>query len=173
MIVQAFLGAVLSIVFLGAAREFSSKFVPHEVQEASITYVRISAFSALSSAVEVAVPNATRAMDKPDVPLVIGSVKVAVNIFLDLLVISKFHVGGLVLTVNMQAGVRLACDMIAAFSGLSYFVMTTSRKRKAEAPSIRGFLVLFKPGSAVLIESAIRNALYLWLVSGVIAMSGH
>lgn len=93
-------------------------------------------------------------MDKPDVPLVIGSVKVAVNIFLDLLVISKFHVGGLVLTVNMQAGVRLACDMIAAFSGLSYFVMTTNRKKKAEAPSIRGFLVLFKPESAVLIESS-------------------
>lgn len=68
MIVQAFLGAVLSIVFLGAARELSSKFVPHEVQEASITYVRISAFS-LSSAVEVAVSNATRALDKPNVQL--------------------------------------------------------------------------------------------------------
>lgn len=69
MIVQAFLGAVLSIVFLGAARELSSKFVPHEVQEASITYVRISAFSSLSSAVEVAVSNATRALDKPNVQL--------------------------------------------------------------------------------------------------------
>ncbi len=77
------------------------------------------------------------------------------------------------LTVNMQAGVRLACDMIAAFSGLSYFVMTMSRKRKAEAPSIRGFRVLFRPGSAVLIDSAVRNALYLWLVSSVVAMSGH
>ncbi|KAL6228850.1 hypothetical protein BDW75DRAFT_126939 [Aspergillus navahoensis] len=45
---------------------FSATFVPHNVQMASITYIRISAFSALSSAIEVAVSNATRALDKPD-----------------------------------------------------------------------------------------------------------
>lgn len=118
LVFQAFLGAVLSIIFVGAAREFSSKFVPHEVREASITYVRISAFSALSSAIEVAVSNATRALDKPDVPLLISSVKVLVNILLDFLLISKFHVGGWMPTVKMQAGIRLTCDMVAAFSGL-------------------------------------------------------
>ena len=171
LVFQAFLGAVLSIIFVGAAREFSSKFVPHEVREASITYVRISAFSALSSAIEVAVSNATRALDKPDVPLLISSVKVLVNILLDFLLISKFHVGGWMPTVNMQAGIRLTCDMVAAFSGLIYFIMTTSLRKKADIPSIRGFFVLFKPGSATFVESAVRNTLYLWLVSGVVAMS--
>ena len=54
------------------------------------TYVRISAFSALSSAIETAVAAATRALDKPDVPLVISVTKFAVNITLDLLIISRF-----------------------------------------------------------------------------------
>lgn len=171
VVFQAVVGAILSITFVGAARAFSSKFVPHDVVEASITYVRISAFSALSSAVEVAVSNATRALDKPDVPLLISSIKVGVNILLDLLLISKFHVGPWKPSVNMQAGIRLICDMVAACSGVLYFIITTSRRAKAEAPSLRGFLVLFKPGSLTFIESAIRNTLYLWLVSGVVAMS--
>ena len=63
------------------------------MRDASLTYVRISAFSALSSAIETAVAAATRALDKPDVPLVISTTKFAVNITLDLLVISRFHVG--------------------------------------------------------------------------------
>lgn len=171
VVFQAVMGAVLSITFVGAARAFSSHFVPHDVAEASIKYVRISAFSALSSAVEVAVTNATRALDKPDVPLLISSIKVVVNIVLDLLLISKFHVGTWKPSVNMQAGIRLICDMVAAYSGVLYFIITTSRRAKAETPSIRGFLVLFKPGSLTFIESAIRNTLYLWLVSGVVAMS--
>jgi Na+-driven multidrug efflux pump len=70
------------------------------VQKASITYVRISAFSALSSAMEVAVANATRALDMPDVPLLISSTKVVVNIVLDLLFISTFHVGSFTPTIN-------------------------------------------------------------------------
>ena len=40
----------------------------------------LSAFSALSCAIEVAVSNATRALNKPDEPLLISSVKVIVNI---------------------------------------------------------------------------------------------
>jgi Na+-driven multidrug efflux pump len=65
IVFQAILGLLMSIIFVGAARQFSSTFVPHDVREASITYIRISAFSALSSAVEVAVSNATRALEKP------------------------------------------------------------------------------------------------------------
>ncbi|KAL5341400.1 hypothetical protein BJX70DRAFT_386698 [Aspergillus crustosus] len=155
---QAVLGLIMSIAFAGAARQFSSAFVPHDVREASITYVRISAFSALSSAIEVAVSNVTRALDKPDVPLFISSVKVGVNIVLDLLFISKFHVGGWTPNINMQAAIRLSCEMTAAFAGL-------------RAPTLNAFLVLLKPGSITFIESAIRNALYLWLVSGVVSMS--
>ena len=153
-------------------------FVPREVQKASITYVRISAFSALSSALEVAVSNATRALDMPDIPLLISSTKVAVNIVLDRLVISTFHVGSWIPTINMQAGIRLGCDMISAFVGLLYFISVTSIARTngklhwhGEIPSIKAFLILLKPDLITFLESAIRNALYLWLVSGIVSMS--
>ncbi|KAL3473841.1 hypothetical protein BJX99DRAFT_260956 [Aspergillus californicus] len=178
VVFQAVLGLVMSVVFAAAARAFSDTFVPHEVREASITYVRITAFSAFSSAIEVAVSNATRALDKPDVPLFISSVKVTVNIILDLLIISKFHVGNWTPDINMQAGIRLTCDMLAALCGLLYFFGTTSvrlhgRRLRwySELPNMRAFLVLLKPGSITFIESAVRNALYLWLVADVVAMS--
>ncbi|SPB49370.1 unnamed protein product [Aspergillus niger] len=166
LVFQTLMGVLLSIMFVCAAREFLSKFVPHDVAEASITYVHISSFSALSSAVEVAASSATRTLGKPDVPLVINTVKVAVNILLDLLLTSKFHAGGWQPTVIMQAGI---CDMVAACSGLPYFIITTSRRENAKAPSTGGFLAPFKPGSVTFIDSAVRNTLYLWLVSGVVA----
>lgn len=176
IIFQAILGAMMSIVFISAAEAFSATFVPHGVQNASVTYVRIGAFSALSSAIEVAVSNATRALDKPDVPLLISSVKVTVNIALDLLIISKFHVGNWTAGINMQAGIRLSCDMVAAFSGLLYFFISTSlrmgrRHCHSEVPTFQAFFVLLKPGIITFIESAVRNILYLWLVAGVVAMS--
>lgn len=57
----------MSITFVGAVKAFSATFIPHAVQEANVTYVQINA-SAFSSALEVAVSNATRALEKPDVP---------------------------------------------------------------------------------------------------------
>ncbi|PYH75506.1 hypothetical protein BO82DRAFT_379514 [Aspergillus uvarum CBS 121591] len=138
---QTVLGLIMSIIFTSAAKAFTATFVPREARKASITYVQISAFSALSSAIEVAVSNATRALDKPDVPLVISSVKVVVNIILDLLIISKFH-----------AAIRLNCDMVTALTGLAYFIQTIT------------CLITF-------VESAVRNALYLWLVAGIVTMS--
>ncbi|KAL2822926.1 hypothetical protein BJX63DRAFT_426756 [Aspergillus granulosus] len=87
MIFQALLGLLMSIIFVAAAHQFLSTVIPHEVREASVTCVRISAFSALSSAIDVAVSNATRALDMPDIPLVISSIKVTMNIVLDFLVI--------------------------------------------------------------------------------------
>lgn len=53
-----------------------------------MTYVRISTFSAFSSAVEYTINTSTRALDKPDIPLVIGPVMFAVNIVLDLIIIN-------------------------------------------------------------------------------------
>jgi cytochrome c oxidase subunit IV len=100
---------------------------------------------------------------------VISSIKVLVNIILDFLIISTFHVGTWTPDIAMQAGIRLTCDMVAAVSGLLYFLSTVSFN--ADAPTIRGFLVLLKPGSITFLESAVRNALYLWLVAGVVSMS--
>ncbi|KAK0701454.1 hypothetical protein B0T21DRAFT_388253 [Apiosordaria backusii] len=171
---QAVLGLVMSLALLGGASTFAKGFVPIEVRDASLTYIRISAFSALSSAIETAVASATRALDKPDVPLVINSAKFGINIVLDLLLISTFHVGGHAPTVNMQAGIQLACNMVAAICGLFYFLWRTSwrnyKARENITPSVRSLAVLLRPGILTLIESAVRNALYLWLVSNIVSM---
>ncbi|RAR03343.1 hypothetical protein DDE82_005184 [Stemphylium lycopersici] len=177
---QSILGLIMSIGFVAGASTFAKGFVPIEVRDVSKTYVRISAFSAFSSAVEYAVNTSTRALDKPDVPLIISSVKFAVNIILDLLIISKYHVGAITPTVNMQAGISLACNLTSAFAGLLYFVYTTSYSSKSPlhrdrsstgnktAPSLPALLTLAKPGAIFFLESAIRNALYLWLVAGIV-----
>ncbi|RAL14198.1 uncharacterized protein BO97DRAFT_279722 [Aspergillus homomorphus CBS 101889] len=153
---QTVLGLIMSIIFTSAAKAFTATFVPREARKASITYVQISAFSALSSAIEVAVSNATRALDKPDVPLVISSVKIIVNIIMDLLIISKFHVGGwspnIIQRINLSEE-RRSWHWIIKF------------------PRFSAFLTLLKPGLITFVESAVRNALYLWLVAEIVTMS--
>ena len=173
---QAVVGLILSIIILGAARDFAESFVPSSVLDASITYVRISSFSALSSALETSISSATRALDNPDVPLVINLVKFGINIMLDLILISRVHIGVFIPTVNAQAAVRLACDMSSACAGLVYFIYTTSiRHRESLAgqtvlPHFTALKALARPGFITFIESAVRNALYLWLVSGIVSM---
>ncbi|KAL9625584.1 MAG: hypothetical protein Q9160_000297 [Pyrenula sp. 1 TL-2023] len=178
---QMALGLIMSIVFVSAAVNFAESFVPVEVRTASLTYVRISSFSALSSAIETAVSSSTRALDHPDIPLIISSIKFAVNIILDFIIISKFHVGGVNPTANLQASIRLACDMASAFAGLFYFIYMTSFKKlshfdsgsnesKEVRPSLQALKVLVRPGFVTFLESAIRNALYLWLVSGIVSL---
>lgn len=73
---------------------------------------------------EVAVSSCTRALDHPDVPLLISSVKFAINIILDLVIISKFHVHTIRPTVNTQAVIRLACDLSSAVCGLVRYLET-------------------------------------------------
>ncbi|KZP06605.1 hypothetical protein FIBSPDRAFT_876383 [Athelia psychrophila] len=177
---QMVLGAIMSLVFVGAAANFASVFVPVEVRGASLTYIRISAFSALSSALETSVAACTRALDRPDIPLLISTCKFAINIILDLLIISRFHVGSHKPTVNDQAINQLACNMTSAFIGLAYFIYTATKIRRLSSspedslasvtPSIRALKVLIPPGGFMFIESAVRNALYLWLISGIVAM---
>ncbi|KAF2215788.1 hypothetical protein CERZMDRAFT_109658 [Cercospora zeae-maydis SCOH1-5] len=183
IIFQAVLGLLMSITFAAAAKQFAQVFVPENVREASLTYVRISAFSALASALETSVATATRALDQPDVPLVISSVKFGINIVLDLILISKFHAPGVVPTVNTQASTQLACNLAASFLGLGYFLWSSKgRLRKSfsneqetqsSRPSFKALLVLARPGTCTFAESAIRNALYLWLVSGIVAMGSE
>ena len=180
ILVQSVLGLIMSVAILGGAETFATGFVPVEVRQASLTYIRISAFSAFSSAVEAAVAASTRALDKPDVPLVTSTVKFGVNIVLDMLLISRFHVGSHQPTVNMQAGIQLACNMTAAFVGLGYFLWTMSWKHHRQSrsdgrdsktnPSFRALRVMLRPGLLTLAESAIRNVLYLWLISNIVSM---
>ncbi|KLU92966.1 hypothetical protein MAPG_11909, partial [Magnaporthiopsis poae ATCC 64411] len=147
---QASLGLIMSIAFVAAAETFAEGFVPVEVRDVSITYIRISGFSALTSTIETAVANATRALDKPDVPLIISSAKFVVNIALDLLLISPFY------RTNLQFR-----------SGRGRY---ENQHHETTRPSVRHLLVLLRPGLATFLESAIRNALYLWLVTTIVAM---
>lgn len=175
---QTVLGAIMTIVFIAASNQLAAAFVPAQVREASITYVRISSVSALSSAMQVAVSDCTRALDNPDVPLLISSTSFVINIMLDLLIISKFHVGSWTPTIIDQALIRLACDMSSAVAGLVYFIyIATKMHRKSSEdsdetirPGVRAFKVLARPSVYTFTESAIRNSLYLWLVSRIISL---
>ncbi|KAI0190514.1 hypothetical protein EV127DRAFT_430461 [Xylaria flabelliformis] len=186
---QGIAGLVLSIAFVGAALAIADSFVPSQVRQASLTYVRIASFTVLAGAIETAVATATRALDKPDVPLVISSIKFAVNIILDLLIISRFHVGSFHPTVNMQAIIQLVCSLVTAFAGLAYFLWSNTwalyceNRRRNESgdslepamnsglrPTLRAFIVLLRPGIITFAESAVRNALYLWLVTTIVAL---
>jgi hypothetical protein len=179
IIFQSVLGLIMSIAIVAAAQQFANHFVPDEVRAVSLTYVRISAFSALSSALETAVAAATRALDQPDIPLIISTVKVAINIILDLILISNFHVSGFTPTVNTQAATQLGCGLAASLSGLVYFIWTTKHRlvtrdhQDSARPSFSALIILAKPGFFTFLESAIRNALYLWLVSGVVALGAN
>lgn len=174
---QAILGTILSIIFLAAAERFAASFVPTETRAISVAYVRISAFTSLASSLETAVANSTRSLDKPDVPLIISSVKFVINILLDFLIISKFHVGSQNPTANDQARIQLACGLASAFAGLFYFLWLSRQVLKQEPdhsslpkPSVQALVVLLRPGVLTFAESAVRNALYLWLITTIVAM---
>lgn len=177
IIVQIALGALMTVIFVAASENLASAFVPEQVRQRSLTYVRISSIEALSSAMETVVSSCTRALDHPDVPLLISSTKFVVNIMLDLLVISKFHVGTFTPTVSTQALIRLACDMASALSGLAYFIYISLKLQRQSPsseqsvkPGLTALKILVRPSIYTFTESAIRNALYLWLVSRIILL---
>ena len=177
ILVQIALGTIMTLIFISASGQLAAAFVPIEVRQSSLTYVRISSVSALSSTMETAVSSCTRALDHPDVPVLISSIKFAINIILDLLIISKFHVGSFTPTIKTQALIRLACDMTSALSGLLYFKYIASkmqqRSRSVEdhaRPGMKALLVLMRPAVYTFMESAVRNSLYLWLVSRIISL---
>lgn len=110
---QSILGLIMSVAFVGGAATFASGFVPIEVRDTSLTYVRISAFSV----------NTSPWIDR----IFISSVKFIINIILDLILISKIYVRGITPIVNMQAGIQLACNIVSAIAGLVYFLTNTKR----------------------------------------------
>jgi Na+-driven multidrug efflux pump len=169
-------GIILSTIFIVLSPEFASAFVPREARKTSIMYVRISSMSALSSAMEVVVGCCTRAMDKPNVPLLISSVKFVVNIILDMLFISKWHVGIVKPEVTTQALIRMVCDLTSASFGLIYFIYI-SKKFQSEnltdekcKPSLNCLKILMRPAIYTFAESVIRNGIYLWLIRNIVSM---
>lgn len=174
---QVTFGALLTVIFIASSPKLAAAFVPAAVRETSLTYVRISSVEALSSAMEVAVAASTRALDHPDVPLLISSTKFIVNIVLDMLIISKFHVGSADPTVNSQALIRMACDLTSAVCGLLYFLYIAIKLQRENRglghnarPSFASLKVLVRPAVYTFAESALRNSIYLWLISGIVSM---
>lgn len=114
---------------------------------------------------------------RPDVPLLISTVKTALNIILDVLLISTYRVTKGTPDINVQAIIRLCCDAAGALTGLLYFIhisgllpfrrFETGDSRK---PDLSGLKLMLKPGSYTFIESAVRNALYLWLITGIVKL---
>lgn len=182
ILVQTVLGAIMTVIFVASSERLAAAFVPAQVRDASIKYVQISSVSALSSAMQVAVSNCTRALDNPDVPLLIATISVAIKILLDLLIISKFHVGSWSPSIIDQALIRMTCDILSALVGLVYFAFIARRLRRQGSNTtvqaaagwkqsfIRSVGVLASPSFYTFVESAIRNALYLWLVSQIISL---
>ncbi|PMD38401.1 hypothetical protein L207DRAFT_514310 [Hyaloscypha variabilis F] len=177
LLFQIIFGAILTIIFVASSSKLAAAFVPAAVRDTSLTYVRISSIEALSSAMQVAVSFSTRALDHPDVPLLISSIQFLVNIVLDLLIISRFHVGSHTPTINTQALVRMACDLTSALSGLLYFVYIAIKLQRESntadqkpKPSLASLKILMRPGIWTFIESALRNSIYLWLIHGIVSM---
>ncbi|KAK3317620.1 hypothetical protein B0T19DRAFT_446575 [Cercophora scortea] len=175
---QTVMGLIMTVVFIGAADAFSASFVPPDVRDSSLSYVRLSAPVALTSAIQVAVASCTRALDLPDVPLIISSTGFAVNIVLDMLFISKFHVGSFQPTVLAQAGIRFTCDMVAALAGLAYFIYIAGKMHRRDdggaeekiTPQVRALIILARPAVYTFAESAVRNAIYLWIVGRIVSL---
>ncbi|CCC12897.1 unnamed protein product [Sordaria macrospora k-hell] len=90
--------------------------------------------------------------------------------------------GGVKPTVLAQAGIRLACDVTSAAAGLGYFVWVARRKVREHGRVdgegmgktawwwTAGFWLMAKEAVYTFAESAVRNAIYLWLVNRIIGL---
>ncbi|KAF3013392.1 hypothetical protein E8E15_004746 [Penicillium rubens] len=133
IIVCAAQGLLMTVIFLATSTKLAAAFVPAEVRHASLAYVRWSSIQGLTSATEAAISSSTRALDKPDIPLLISASKFLINIALDFLLISTFRVGKYTPTIVTQAIIRLTCDILSVMVGLLYFVCVVVKRKKREA----------------------------------------
>jgi hypothetical protein len=82
-------------------------------------------------------------------------------------------------TIVSQAIVRLVGDIASVVAGLLYFYLMVARNVQKEPDGRENlrigfpeFITLLKPSVYTFTESAIRNAIYLWLVNRIIQMGG-
>jgi len=106
-----------------------------------------------------------------------SSVQTAVQIFLELALISTVRVKSFTPTIHTQATIKLVCDLIGAAAGLAYFLYLARKsaaRSGARLPrrwwSMSSLKVLARPGRWTFTESLIRNAIYLWQVHGIVSM---
>lgn len=175
-------GLIMTGCLIVLADKLANTFVhvqdPH-LKVTAVAYVRISSVVALSSALEVAVSNSTRALDRPEVPLIINTIKFFTTAILDAIIMSRARVGDNASIIN-HALVRMACDLISGACGLGYFIWIAGRQPRtrieehdiAQArPCLASLTILVKHGVWTFGESIIRNSLYLWMVHSIARVS--
>ena len=177
IIVTATQGLLMTIIFLATSKQLAAAFVPTDVRQTSLAYVRWSSIQGLTSAAEAAISSSTRALDNPDVPLIISTSKFLINIVLDFLLMSNFHVGTFTPTIVTQAIIRLICDTLSVMAGLVYFIFVVAKRKKIEAGShenlhmsLSALKTLARPSVYTFAESAIRNSIYLWLINRIVQL---
>ncbi|KAK2713043.1 uncharacterized protein LOC136025301 isoform X2 [Artemia franciscana] len=166
---QAMGGLILSLLFLILAPHFANTFVPEETVIQSINYIRISSFSTFFNVIDFTLGIGLRALDRPDVPLVISLSKTVANIVLDFLFLSTFRVTESV-NVETQAATRLVCDFCGSVAGITYYFTTVKLKPKLKVASLKSLIV---PGMYTFAETLLRNGLYLWLVAGIVSLGAN
>ena len=176
IIVTAAQGLLMTVIFLATSTKLAAAFVPAEVRQASLAYVRWSSIQGLTSATEAAISSSTRALDNPDVPVIINTSKFLINIVLDFLLISKFRVVKFKPTIVTQAITRLFYDTLSVIAGLMYFARVAQRKRRGADSherlriSLSALTTLARPSVYTFTESAIRTSIYLWLVNRIVKL---
>jgi hypothetical protein len=123
-------GFVIMVTFLIYPQSLASIFVSAEARQSSLTDVRLSFVLFFTSAVEVAISSSACALDNPDVQLIVSSSKFIIKLVLDLLVISRFRVNRLKLTVIHHGIIQLVFDRLPAFAVLASFVYVVARRTR-------------------------------------------
>lgn len=87
--------------------------------------------------------------------------------------LSTFRPSKITPTIELQAGIRLACGGTSALVGLTYFTWTISHLKDTVLPKLspKSFKILAFAGAPFFLESAIRNALYRYQTSTIISFS--
>lgn len=77
----------------------------------------------------------------------------------------------------MQAGIQLACNLVAALGSVAYFLLRNSMRKDESEPSATSTIprlwalkILLRPTLPIFIESAVRNAFCIWLVATIVSM---
>jgi len=150
---------------------------PDDLRIASLVYVRITYMSILSSIIEASVSNCARALDHPEIPLLISAIKTTLNIILDAGIMSQANTGFHRPSMNNRAGIRLASELTSATIGTLFLYRYTLQKelKKAEEdgeerskarPCSASLIILWQHGCWTFAESAIRNVFNAWLMIG-------
>jgi Na+-driven multidrug efflux pump len=175
---QVVRGIAISGILMGSAEKTAAP-VQGERERASLAYVRYTSLSALSSAIEVSVSNCARALDHPEIPLVISIFKFIFNLILDVTIMSQFHTLLHKPSMVNQAITQMVCDFTSSAFGLWYFIrmirefIKTSEGEKSRARSCYPSLkTLVTHGIWTFTESTLRNSIYLWLMNGLVAVMG-